>query len=302
MELLRFDSSPPASEQDPVLLVAIDGWTDAGEAGSSAARTLHEAFDTRRLASFDPDALYDYRDRRPELEIDQGILGALRWPELVVDVVTPPSGPQLITVTGAEPDLSWQTVIADLRELVELTGIRRHVGLGAVPGPIPHTRPVHIVCTGSDVELIERLGRAHEHLVVPASCQVVIEKLLAEAGVDTLGMWARIPHYVAGTYPQATRTLLERLSAHLGTPVDLGEFDEAISDNRTRLDLAAASSDEVSEHVRQLERLYDAEAEAERITEVNAPGRIAISEEEVPSADEIAAEIERFLRGRSDDA
>ncbi|MFW5933391.1 MAG: PAC2 family protein, partial [Actinomycetota bacterium] len=251
-----------------------------------------------RLGSFPSDALFDYRDRRPTLTIDQGRLGSPDWPEVTVEVLSPPSGPPLVLVGGPEPDLRWRTFAADIVELAWRIGAERHVGLGSVPGPLPHTRPVQVICTSSDDDVLERVGRPHEQVVVPASCQVALEAALRDAGLETLGLWARIPHYVAGEYPEAARALLEQFSAHLGTPVDLSAFDAQIADNRARLDVAAQGSEEVREHVEQLEQMYDAEAEAER----EGSGRSArsITEEQVPSADDLAAEIERFLQGRSE--
>lgn len=299
MELLRLEEPLPELS-DPVLVVALDGWTDAGEGGSSAANALRRAFPSTRVGSFDGDALYDYRDRRPDLTIDRGVLGDLVWPELTVELVTPLAGPPLLLVSGVEPDFRWKQIASDLIDLAASAGADRYVGLGSVPGPIPHTRPVHLICTGNDVALLERMGRPHEQVVVPASCQVALEKLLGEAGLATLGLWVRVPHYVAGEYPQAARALLERLSSYLGTPVDLTVFDAAVDENRARLDVAASSSDEVIEHVRQLERLYDAEQEAERLAGSLRRSDVALSEEQVPSGEEIAAEIERFLKGRAD--
>lgn len=301
MELLRLDQPLDDVGPDPVIVLALDGWTDAGEGGTLAADALRDAFAPRRLGMFSPDALYDYRDRRPSLAIDQGRLGDPEWPELTVELLTPPSGPPLVLVCGAEPDLSWRRIGDDLVELASAVGAKRYVGLGSVPGPIPHTRPVQVISTSSDPQLIERLGRPHEQVVVPASCQVALETVLRDAGITTLGLWVRIPHYVAGEYPEASRALLERFSAHLGTPVDLTPFDEPVSENRARLDVAASSSDEVREHVRQLERIYDAEAEAERLaTAADLPLGTDLADQRVPSADEIAAEIERFLKGRTD--
>jgi hypothetical protein len=301
MELLRLDTDLDELGPDPVLVLALDGWTDAGEAGTTAADALRETGPTRTLGAFPSDELYDYRDRRPQLSIDRGILGEPQWPELTVERITPPSGPTLLLVSGAEPDFNWQRVGRDLAELAARAGVDRYVGLGAVPGPIPHTRPVQMICTSSEPELIERIGHPHEHVVVPASCQVALEALLRDAGLTTLGLWVRIPHYVAGEYPEAARALLERFSAHLGTPADLTPFDTAVSENRAKLDVAASASEEVSEHVRQLERLYDAELEAERLaTHAERSEGPTLTEEQVPSADELAAEIERFLKGRSD--
>ena len=303
MELLHLEMSLDTVGRDPVLVLAFDGWTDAGEGGTAAADALRDAFPPERLGAFPADALYDYRDRRPTLAIDQGVLDLPDWPEVVVELLTPPSGPPLLLIGGPEPDFAWRTIAADLLELAELTGSTRYVGLGSVPGPIPHTRPVHLIATSSDTELLERMGRPHEQVIVPASCQVAVESELAHAGIQTLGLWVRIPHYVAGEYPEAARALLEQLSSHLGTPVDLSEFDVDIADNRTRLDVAAQGSEEVREHVAQLENLYDAELEAERLaTGAERPpdGLGALSEEQVPSGDALAAEIERFLQGRKE--
>jgi hypothetical protein len=300
MRILRLDPSAGPVRPDPALIVAFDGWTDAGAGGTRAADHLMDRSPARVLGTFDPDALFDYRDRRPALEIDRGLLREVRWPELTVRHLAPTSGPDLILVTGPEPDLGWRALSADLIELAGVMGIRRYVGLGSVPGPLPHTRPVQVVCTSNDAKLLERLGASHEQMVVPASAQVALESELARHGITTLGLWVRIPHYVAGPYPEASRALLERLSSHLGTPVDLTGFDGDIEKNRRRLDVASTSSDEVREHVAQLERLYDAETVGEAgPLGIDASRGRPITEVDVPSGDELAAEIERFLRGDS---
>jgi hypothetical protein len=301
MDLLRLDHPLDDIGPDAVLVVALDGWTDAGDGGSAAADRLREAFPPVPIGSFPADALFDYRDRRPALSINRGILGDPDWPEVTVELLTPPSGPPLLLVCGAEPDFAWRSFAADLAELCATVGAGRYVGLGSVPGPIPHTRPVQVIATSSDPELLDRIGRPHEQMIVPASCQVALETVLRDAGMDTLGLWVRIPHYVAGEYPEAARALLEQLSSHIGTPVDLSLFDADVAENRARLDVAAEGSDEVRDHVAQLERIYDAEAEAERLaTASGAQASPAITEEQVPSADDLAAEIERFLQGRDD--
>lgn len=298
MRILRLEADAPLVRPDPALVVAFDGWTDAGEGGTNAARNLLDRFPSEVIGRFDPDALYDYRDRRPALEIDRGRLQEVRWPELTVRHLVPGSGPDLLLVTGPEPDLGWRSLASDLVALAAQHGVRRYVGLGSVPGPLPHTRPVQLVCTSSDPTLLERLGASHEQMVVPASAQVALEAELAANGITTLGLWVRIPHYVAGPYPEAARALLERLSAQLGTDVDLTSLDREIEQNRKRLDVASTSSDEVREHVAQLERLYDAESVgAEGPLGIDAQRGGPLTDVEVPSGEELAAEIERFLRG-----
>jgi hypothetical protein len=295
MDILQLDADAPAPRGDAVLLVAMDGWTDAGLGGTTAAEHLRERLGAVRVGTLASDGLYDYRDRRPALDIDCGRLGEVRWPELTIDLVSPASGPQLVLVTGPEPDLAWQGLTSSLADLADRWGIRRYVGFGSVPGPIPHTRPVRVVCTSNDAVLLARMGAAHERMTVPASCQVAIESGLAAHGLTTLGMWVRIPHYVGGVYPDAARALLERLSAHLGTHVDLSSLERDMVENRQRLDAAASSSAEVRAHVAELERLYD-DLDLEADTGLPDAGE-PLSDDEVPTGDELAAEIEQFLRG-----
>lgn len=293
MELIRLDGPLDETLREPVVLLALDGWTDAGRAGTLAAEALREQWDEQPVGHADPDALYDYRDRRPLLTIDDGFLGQPEWPQLEVVQLTSHEGLQALLVTGAEPDLSWQQLCRDLVELADLTGARRYVGLGAVPGPVPHTRPTRIVSTGSREDLIDRVGLPHERLVVPASCQVVIESAMRDADRLTLGMWARIPHYVAGEYPDGARTLLARLGDHLGVSVDPTDLIEEAATHRRSLDEAAASSPEITEHISELEQLYDAESGGGSLAETFSG--------ELPTGDEIAAELQRFLQERGDE-
>ena len=295
MNLLHLDSSPEATSPAPVMVAALDGWTDAGSAGTTAAQVLFDACDPQRVAAFPPDALYDYRDRRPLLEIDRGELATPQWPELAVDLLRPTAGPPLALIRGGEPDFAWQSASADLVELARHLGATRYVGLGSVPGPVPHTRPTQLVSTSDSEELRERMGRPHEQVVVPASFQVVLETQFRDAGLQTLGLWARVPHYVAGEYPAAARALLERFSSHLGTPVDLSTLDEDIADTRQRLDLAAEGSEEVTDHIHQLEELHDAEQQR---AAGGGDDEGPMPSGPLPSGEEIAAEVERFLRGK----
>lgn len=301
MRLLDLHTLPGETTPTPVLVLALDGWTDAGAGGSEAATWLRTTMPSTRLGAFPPDSLYDYRDRRPVMRIDQGRLEEPEWPRLVVDLLTPAAGPPLLLVSGGEPDFAWQTIAGDLTELAERLGITRYVGLGSVPGPTPHTRPVAMVCTSSDEDLLERIEHPHEEMTVPASAQVLFEQQLGAAGLQTLGMWARVPHYVAGEYPAASRALLQRLSSHLGTPIEGDVLEEEIEETRERLDLAAQGSDEVTEHIQQLEELYDAEqARAESEGGAAGPGLPGSMGGPLPSGEEIADEVERFLRGRRD--
>lgn len=269
-------------------MLSLDGWTDAGRGGSLAVETLRTEWSEQLVGSFDVDRLYDYRDRRPLLEIDRGILGHAAWPSLELVRLDPPDGDPVLLVTGWEPDFRWMSICSDLAALVEELDLTGYVGLGAVPGPVPHTRPTRIITTATDPTLFERFGRPHEEVVVPASLQVIIEKTLGDAGVTTLGMWARVPHYVAGEYPDAAVALLGRLASYLEVDIDTADLVEEAKEHRERLDEAAAGSPEVQAHIHALEEAYD-----EDLSESTFQGPL-------PTGDQIAAELERFLRDRSD--
>lgn len=285
MDLLQL-----ADDFDPrtatTLVAALDGWTDAGSGGTGAAEHLRTLYGDTVLGTFVTDQLYDFRDRRPLLDIDQGELGDPEWPELTLRRVDVP-GRSVLLLTGAEPDFRWPSLLDDLSELVDDLAITSYIGLGSVPGPVPHTRPVRLITTSSDPDLLNRYGRPHEQVVVPASCQVVVEAAMRDVGVRTLGLWARVPHYVAGEYPAASSALLRRFGDHLGFEVDTDDLDESADEHAGRLHEAAEGSPEVQSHIEALEGAYDADVADD--TGISGP---------LPTGDQIAAELERFLRNQ----
>ncbi len=268
-----------------MLLVALDGWTDAGEGGTRAAQELLTQLGGERIGDLDPDQLFDYRDRRPVLEIERGVLGELDWPGLELHAMRTADGPDLVLLIGAEPDLGWRGLAATVIGLTEVLGITRSYGIGAVPGPIPHTRTAKLIVTSTDESMFDRFGRPREEVVVPASCQVALERELGAAGLAATGFWVRIPHYVATDYPEASRVLLEAMGDLLSLDLSITHLEPEIERQRSKLDEAAAGSPEVEAHIRMLEEAYDADVEEE------APIRGPI-----PTGDQIAAEFERFLR------
>lgn len=158
-----------------------------------------------------------------------------------------------------------------------------------MPGPVPHTRPVRLITTSSDPDLLNRYGRPHEQVVVPASCQVLVETAMRDAGLRTLGLWARVPHYVAGEYPAASSALLRRFGDHLNLEIDTEALDDSARDHETRLHEAAEGSPEVQSHIEALEGAYDADVADD--TGISGP---------LPTGDQIAAELERFLRNQAE--
>lgn len=269
---------------DPVLVVTLEGWIDAGLGAAAAVAALLAAVPTEPVASFDTDTLLDHRARRPIVRIVDGVNTALMWPEIQLRYGKAPSGRDVLALVGPEPDHQWRAFAGAVAELAGSFGVSFVVGLGAFPAPVPHTRPVRLASTATVDELARRVGFVPGTIDVPAGAQAALERQFADLGVPAVGLWARVPHYAAAMpYPEASAVLLEGLADVAGIVVDTAELRTAATAARERLDQLIANSDEHQALVRQLEAQADAE--------LADPMRL-------PSGDELAAEVERFLRGR----
>jgi hypothetical protein len=264
----------------PVLVAAFDGWVDA--AGASSAATEHLARGGELIATFDADVLFDFRSRRPVLDIIDGTLQRLEWPALAIHR-TRAGGRDLLVLHGAEPDFRWRELGDDLLELVLRLGVVEWISLGAIPAAVPHTRAVPVMATASDDGLLpDSVMKGPPGLLrVPSACLSAVELTVSGAGVPTVGFYAQVPHYVGGPYAAGSVALLERLSTHLHVDLPMGSFVDDATTQRERLDVAVEADDDVRQI---LERLEEG------------------SDEELPSGDDLAAEIERFLRERPGDA
>jgi hypothetical protein len=265
----------------PVIIAAFDGWVSAGVAGTATADHI-AGDDAPVIARFSSDDLYDFRVNRPTLEFVDGISTDIGWPETTIRHTTV-EGRDLLLLTGPEPNWRWQAFGEALSDLALELGVVEHISLGGIPWAAPHTRPTIVVTTSSRPDLLGDDANFPEGLLrVPASIVSVLAHALARRGLATVGMWARVPHYVGGVYYPAVVTLVERLSRHLGVRIPLGSLVDEAADQRRTLDEAVEEQEGVGEIVSQLEAMYDVQGE-------------------VASGEEIAAEIERFLRQATDD-
>jgi hypothetical protein len=273
MPLYRLDDTDELVA--PTLIVAFDGWVDAGSAATTAATRL--AGDGSAVATFDPDRLFDYRARRPTLEINDGRPARLTWPELVLRRGHV-GDRDILVLTGPEPDYHWRELSDDLVELAMRLGIAEWISLGAIPAAVPHTRTVPVLGTASRPDLLRGgVGPGPEGtLRVPAAVLSVIDIAVSRAGLPAVGYFAQVPHYVSGEYPAAAIELLRVVSAHLETEIAPGDLAEEAWQLRMRLDAATAVDDATRTYVERLEAMVD---EARR-----------------PSGDDLISEIERFLR------
>lgn len=273
----------------PVLVVALEGWVDAGMGASAAIAELLISSPVSVVATFDTEILIDQRARRPIAHLEDGVTTDLTWPAIRMVAGKDRVGADILYLTGPEPDFRWPSFIASVVELVRRLGVRTVVGLGAFPAPTPHTRPVRLASTvpPQSAELAGRIGTVHGTLEVPAGVQAALEVSLGLAGIPVIGLWARVPHYVSAMpYPEASAALIEGLCAVTGIVLDSSSLRNAGDATRYQVDELIGSNPDHLEMVRRLESAIDSE-------EINPLGL----DVDVPSGDEIAAELERFLRG-----
>jgi hypothetical protein len=291
--LYRFEPEwgEPVDRLDrPVLVVALEGWVDAGMGASAALAELLTASPIIPVASFDTEMLIDQRARRPIARLEDGVTTDLTWPAIRLVAGHDRVGADLVYLTGPEPDFRWPTFIEAVVGLVRDLDVRTVVGLGAFPAPTPHTRPVRLASTvpPQSADLAGRVGTVRGTLEVPAGVQAALEVALGAAGVPVIGLWARVPHYVSAMpYPEASSALIEGLCAVTGAVLDSSSLRDAGAASRRQVDELIGSNPDHLEMVRRLEVALDAEEAA--------PAPLDL---EVPSGDEIAAELERFLRGQ----
>ena len=263
--------------RDAVLVASFDGWVDAAEAASRAvAQVAGDA--AAVVASFDPDAVFDYRSRRPVLDVQDGRLSDLRWPELTIQHARVERRDVLI-FSGAEPDLRWGELAADAVELVRRLSVTEWVSLGAVPGAVAHTRPVPVMATASEDGLLDEPAGPEGLLRVPSAALSVLEMAVSEAGTPAVGFYAQVPPYASIGYAAASIALVQRLARHLGVSIDVDPLLDEQREQHARYDAAVAGDAMLRETVSRLE---------------SAAGDV--ESEQLPSGDDLAREIERFLR------
>ena len=273
MALYRLDDPGPLKE--PSIIVALDGWVDAGASATTAAALV--GADGNIVATFDADRLFDYRARRPVLEISDGRLAELTWPEFVIRLVRIDDRDVLV-LTGPEPDYRWPRLADAVVEVATTLGVAEWISLGAIPAAVPHTRPVPILGTASRPGLLRGDIQPGPTglLRVPSALVSVLEMRAAEAGIAAVGYFAQVPHYVSGPYPAAALQLLSSVGRHLGIILESGPLVEESEQMRTRLDAATAIDENTRSYVARLEAMVD--------------------EERLPAGQDLISEIEQFLR------
>ena len=280
-------SEPLPQLDDPVLIVMLTGWIDASTAAAGAMAALHQDCATRLLGTFDPDAFIDYRARRPTMELRDGINTKLVWSEIELRVGRDAAGRDVVTLSGPEPDSQWRRFAQSVSSLATQLGVTSMVVLGAYPFASPHTRPARLSCSSPSADVVANVPYLKNSVDVPAGMGAVLEHALTDAGISALGLWVQVPHYVSTmAHPEASVALIDGLQQVAGITVEAATLRSDATRQRTRLDELVAGNDEHAAMVRQLEEMYDTSAQQ----------TLSLGNAQIPSGDELAAELERFLR------
>lgn len=285
-----------ADGRGPVMIHALEGFSDAGHAIKLAAQHLRDTLDTELVASFAIDELLDYRSRRPLMTFKTDHFTSYEDPELNLYALRDSVGTPFLLLAGMEPDLRWERFITAVRLLAERLGVRRVIGLGTIPMAVPHTRPITLTAHSNDRELIADHQPWVGEVQVPASVSNLLEFRMAQHGHEVVGFTVHVPHYLAQTaYPAAAEALLAEVAKSGSLQLPLDALVEAGAEVLMKVNEQVEDSSEVAQVVTALERQYDAFVAAQENRSLLA------RDEELPSGDELGAEFERFLAQQSGD-
>lgn len=271
---------------DPVLVVHLDGWIDAGQSAHAAAEHLIEATAAEPIVEFDTEWLIDHRARRPIMHIVEGVNASIDWPTIEISAGRDDADHDLLILSGAEPDHNWRAFVAAVIGLCERFGVRRMIGMGAYPAAVPHTRASRLTITSPTVDLA-RSNEPRATLDVPAGMAAVLEQAAVKAELEALTLWAQVPHYIpTGPYPGAALALVEGLADAGDITVGTGRLPEKSLATRNRLDELVAGEDAHGQMLAELEKRHD---------------ELSPAEDTLPTSDELAAEVEQFLRDHDEE-
>jgi predicted ATP-grasp superfamily ATP-dependent carboligase len=293
-ELFELDPDRPELSS-PVLIQALDGFIDAGAAKRLAREHLLSACESQVVATFDVDQLLDYRARRPAMIFVEDHWESYDDPQLALHLLHDTAGTPFLLLAGPEPDVQWERFTEAVRMLVDRLGVRLSIGLNAIPMGVPHTRPTGVIAHGSRKELVAGYEPWVNAVQVPGTAGHLIEYRLGQAGYDAMGFAVHVPHYVAqAEYPAASAVLLAEVAKASGLTLPLDALHEAAETTRAAIDAQVADAPEVAEVVRALESQYDAFLAGRNSS-------LLVEHADLPTADELGAELERFLAEQSQD-
>ncbi len=270
--------------RNPVLVATFSGWNDAASAASAALTAVADSVETELVAQIDPEEFFDFQATRPQIELTEGRLRGVEWPEnLIVAGRSPGAERDLLLISGTEPSTRWRTFCNTLLDVAERCGVESMVTFGALIADVAHTRPVPITGLATTDELIDRLGFEEVAYEGPTGIVGILHGIAKDRGFTSASLWAAVPHYAAAVpNPKAALALLRRLEGLTGIPLDAGDLEDASKSFEAQVSQAVAANPEIKEMVERLESQQD--------------DLSGLSSEEVPSGDAIAREFQDFLR------
>ena len=275
--------------KDPVLIVMLSGWIDASGAASSAMAHIINESAARSLIEFDADTFIDFRARRPFMELREGVNTRIAWNLPEMQVGTDDNNRDVLLLTGPEPDIAWNAFAEAVAGLAKQLQVTKCIGLGAYPFGAPHTRTVGLRATSPDPTIIERLTLSKNSLDAPAGVEAIIEHAMHRIGIPAFCLWAQIPHYVSSmAYPAASAALIDAVCLETGLAYNTATLRQEAVVQRERLDQLVSNNPDHAEMLSKLEEAYDA-LHGATASDQDAPL-------EIPSVEELAAEVEQFLR------
>ncbi len=287
MNILKFSWEPPRGSD--FLVMAFEGWNDAGEAATTAVETLVEQLDAKSFASLDPSQLYDFQQVRPQIKVVGGEVQEVRWPSNEF-FFSSTSDRNIALGRGTEPNNLWPTYVNSICDVAEIIAPERVIILGALLADIPHTHPFTITGTSSDPEILAELNVTPADYEGPTGVVGVLLDALSKRDIPTTSLWVSVPHYIsASPNPKASLALLNRLSGLMRLDLDLDDLRASSEEFVRNINSAVSNSPEIQAYVKLLEQRSETEQETPLIT-----GRI-------PSGDELAAELQNFLRSHHED-
>jgi PAC2 family len=269
--------------RQPLAVVALEGWFDAGGAATGAVEWLVDRRRASPVAHIEAEEYFDFQQQRPEVRMDDDGQRSIDWPDTRVHLAAYPAGAHdLLLVNGIEPHLRWRQFVDDVMETIRQSGAQLVITLGAMVAEVSHNRPVVVTGSATDVRLGRRLGLQPPTYQGPTGIIGVLHSALQESGTPAVSLRVPVPHYIASPpNPAGTQALLRRLEQVTGLSTDFAGLDDDVREWRRQVSLAVEADDEVAEYVRGLESTSDPD--------------------DLPSGDDLAAEFERFLREQNDD-
>ena len=276
----------------PVLIAGFTGWNDAAEAASRAVGTLNDSWQARRFGAFDAEEFVDFQSTRPQIRLSDGVTRRIEWPENALSATAPAldalGGRGAVLLSGPEPNFRWRSFCDAVAETARDLGAEMVVTMGALLADVPHSRPVSVSANSQDPVLVENLKLSASRYEGPTGITGVLHRVCAEAGLPSVSFWASVPHYLpAVPSAPAALALLQNLSVLLRIDVDTSELEETANSYQEQVSVAVAQDSDLSSYVRMLEERFDSQVEG--------------GERNLPTGDDLAQELEGFLRERNDE-